>query len=338
MTADLAAGMLAIAFAAAPLPLWLQRHGRGMAALAAALAMAAGLGLLVPMTPAALGGETLLTGVAWLPEWGLGLHLRFDGLGLMFSLLILGIGLLVTLYAYYYLPQKDRLGRFFTLLLLFMAAMLGLVLSESLLLLVVFWELTSLSSFLLIAYNRERYESRLAARIALTVTGCGGLALLAGILLLGRIAGGFELSTVLAAGARIRTHPLYVPMLLLILTGIFTKSAQFPFHFWLPQAMAAPTPVSAYLHSATMVKAGVFLLARMYPVLGGSFEFEVVVTSVGLITMVFGAYTAVFMHDLKGLLAYSTISHLGLITMLFLKVERLPTRDGPRVQGGLRSE
>jgi multicomponent K+:H+ antiporter subunit A len=312
-----AAVILIIAFAAAPLPLLLQRRGRGIAAIATALIMASCLALLVPVIPNVLGGTILFACVAWLPDWGLSLSLRLDGLGLMFCLLILGIGLLVTLYAYYYLPKNDRLGRFYSLLLLFMAGMLGVVLSENLLLLVVFWEVTSLVSFLLIAYRYNRYESRLSARMALAVTGGGGLALCAGVLLLGQIAGSFELSAVLSAGEKISSHPLYTAMLLLILLGAFTKSAQFPFHFWLPQAMAAPTPVSSYLHSATMVKAGVFLLARLYPALSGSDLWFWLVSGVGAVTLVYAACLAFYRYDVKGLLAYSTVSHLGLITLLF---------------------
>jgi len=304
-------------FGASPLPLLLQRFGRGYAALATVLVMAACLALLAPLVPAAMDGVVLVAGFSWLPDWGLMLSFRLDGLSLMFCLLILGIGLLVTLYAYYYLPESDRLGRFYTLLLLFMAAMLGVVLSENLLLLVVFWEITSLTSFLLIAYKHESHESRLASRIAFAVTGGGGLALFAGILLLGHIAGSFELTQVLASGERIRNHDLYAPMLILVLLGAFTKSAQFPFHFWLPQAMAAPTPVSAYLHSATMVKAGVFLLARLHPALAGSELWFWLVGGTGAITLVYAAYIAFYRYDLKGLLAYSTISHLGLITLLF---------------------
>ncbi|RPH64135.1 MAG: monovalent cation/H+ antiporter subunit A, partial [Burkholderiales bacterium] len=200
---------------------------------------------------------------------------------------------------------------------LFMGAMLGIVLADNLVLLVVFWELTSLSSFLLIGYWHHRRDARQGARMALAITGGGGLCLLAGVLLLGHIVGSYRFDDVLAAGATIREHPLYVPTLLLVLLGAFTKSAQFPFHFWLPHAMAAPTPVSAYLHSATMVKAGVFLLARMYPALGNTPEWFWIVTFTGLATLLVGAYLAIFEHDLKGLLAYSTISHLGLITMLF---------------------
>ncbi|MDO9483235.1 MAG: monovalent cation/H+ antiporter subunit A, partial [Hydrogenophaga sp.] len=200
--------------------------------------------------------------------------------------------------------------------MLFMAAMLGVVLSDNLLLLVVFWELTSLSSFLLVGYWSHRADARAGARQALAVTGGGGLAMLGGFVLLGQIAGTYELSAMLGNVAAIQADPMFVPALLLILIGAFTKSAQFPFHFWLPDAMAAPTPVSAYLHSATMVKAGVFLLMRMYPVLAGSGWFEVIVTTVGLITVLFAAFIAIFKHDLKGLLAYSTVSHLGLITFL----------------------
>jgi multicomponent K+:H+ antiporter subunit A len=200
--------------------------------------------------------------------------------------------------------------------MLFMAAMLGVALSDNLLLLVVFWELTSLSSFLLIGFWSHRADARAGARQALAVTGGGGLAMLGGFVLLGQIAGTYELSEMVGRVAMIQADPLFVPALLLILLGAFTKSAQFPFHFWLPDAMAAPTPVSAYLHSATMVKAGVFLLMRMYPVLAGSGWFEVIVTVAGLATVLFAAFIALFKHDLKGLLAYSTVSHLGLIVFL----------------------
>lgn len=313
----LLAAIPATAFAAFPLPLLLQRYGRASAALAAAAVMAACLALLLPLLPAALAGHTQLAHLAWLPTYGLDFHLRLDGLGLLFCLLILGIGLLVVLYAAWYLPKSDRLGLFYSILLLFMAAMLGVVLSENLLLLLIFWEITSLSSFLLVAYHNDQYEARIGARMALAVTGAGGLALLAGILLLGEIAGSFDLSVILAAGERIRAHALYAPTLILILLGAFTKSAQFPFHFWLPNAMTAPTPVSAYLHSATMVKAGVFLLARLYPALGGSELWFWLVGGSGALTLVYAAAMALFRNDIKGLLAYSTISQLGLITLLF---------------------
>src|SRR5690606_11671447 len=201
-------------------------------------------------------------------------------------------------------------------LMLFMTAMLGIVLSENLIQLWIFWELTSISSFLLISFWFSQTEARKGARMALVVTGAGGLALLAVLLLLGEMAGSYNLSVVLQQGELIRQHPYYAVTLVLVLLGAFTKSAQFPFHFWLPQAMAAPTPVSAYLHSATMVKAGVFLLARLSPALGGSDLWVLIVSITGLVTLLVGAYFALFKHDLKGLLAYSTISHLGLITLL----------------------
>ncbi|MEJ6654693.1 MAG: monovalent cation/H+ antiporter subunit A, partial [Pseudomonas sp.] len=224
---------------------------------------------------------------------------------------------LVIIYARYYLSKNDPMGRFFFFLLLFMAAMLGVVLSENLLLMMFFWELTSLSSFLLIGYWSHSSDARKGARMALAITGGGGLALLAGVLLLGQVVGSYELSVVLASGDLIREHALYPVILVLVLLGVFTKSAQFPFHFWLPHAMAAPTPVSAYLHSATMVKAGVFLLARLYPALSDTDLWFFLVSVTGMATLLLGACTALFQHDLKGLLAYSTISHLGLITLLF---------------------
>ena len=264
-------------------------------------------------------GNTLLAHTDWLPAIGLNIGWRLDGLALIFGLLTTGVGLLIILYAAYYLGASDPAGQFYSLLMLFMAAMLGIVLSDNLLLLV-FWELTSVSSFLLVGYwaadPQGGAAARAGARMALAVTGGGGLALLAGVLLLGQIAGSFELSVLLTRGALVRAHPLYPLALGLILLGCFTKSAQWPFYFWLPEAMAAPTPASAYLHSATMVKAGIFLLARLYPVLGGSELFQAIVALVGRVTMVYGAFLAVFRHDLKGLLAYSTISHLGLIVFL----------------------
>ena len=284
--------------------------------LAAAVAVAA-TALVLAAAPAVFVGEVLHWRIDWMPQLGLAVGFRMDGLAWLFALLISGIGMLIVLYAAYYLDPGDPAARFFGFLLLFMGSMLGVVLADNLLLLVVFWELTSLSSFLLIGYWSHAADARQGARMALTITGAGGLLLFGGMLLLGHIAGSFDLATVLASGDLIRAHPLYPVALLLVLAGAFTKSAQFPFHFWLPHAMAAPTPVSAYLHSATMVKAGVFLLARMYPALGGTDLWFWTVAPVGLATLLFGAYAAIFQHDLKGLLAYSTISHLGLITLLF---------------------
>lgn len=298
------------------LPLLTERLGRNRCAIAAALAPLAVLGLLIHHLPAVLNGNILYFHLSWLPALGLDFSLRLDGLGMMFGLLISGIGLLVILYARYYLSDDDSLGKLYAVLQLFMMAMLGIVTADNILLLIVFWELTSLSSFLLIGFWSYRSDARKGARMALSITGAGGLCLLGGALLLGHIVGSFNMGDILAAGDVIREHTLYPVALLLVLLGAFTKSAQFPFHFWLPHAMAAPTPVSAYLHSATMVKAGVFLLARLYPALAETEMWFLIVTSVGLVTLVFAAYTAMMKHDLKGLLAYSTISHLGLVTLL----------------------
>ncbi|WP_119393601.1 monovalent cation/H+ antiporter subunit A [Salinibius halmophilus] len=266
--------------------------------------------------PAILAGEVVQQTWYWIPQIGLTLSFRMDGLALLFTLLILGIGLLIILYARYYLSSKDPMGRFYSYLILFMAAMLGIVNSGNLLQMWAFWELTSISSFLLIGFWSSTGKARKGARMALTITGAGGLALLAGILLIGKVVGSLELEAVLNSGRLLVEHQWYPVILALVLIGAFTKSAQFPFHFWLPHAMSAPTPVSAYLHSATMVKAGIFLLARMFPVLSGHDAWFVTVSLVGLATLLLGAYTALFKHDLKGLLAYSTISHLGLITLL----------------------
>jgi multicomponent K+:H+ antiporter subunit A len=295
---------------------WLGRQWRGLAAVVAGGVTLTSLALLLSHAPAVMSGAVVTNVWPWVPEIGLALTFRLDGLSLMFAGLILFIGLLIVVYAHFYLSAKDSAAKFFSEMMLFMAAMLGVVLSDNLLLLVVFWELTSLSSFLLIGFWSHRSDARAGARQALAITGGGGLVMLGGFVLLGQIAGTFELSAMAANVAQIQADPMFVPALLLILVGAFTKSAQFPFHFWLPDAMAAPTPVSAYLHSATMVKAGVFLLMRMYPVLAGTGHFEIIVTAAGLITVLIAAFIAIFKHDLKGLLAYSTVSHLGLIVFL----------------------
>lgn len=266
--------------------------------------------------PQIAGGGVLREEMQWLPSLGLNLVIRMDGFAWMFCMLVLGIGTLVVLYARYYMSPADPVPRFFSFFLAFMGAMAGVVLSGNIIQLAFFWELTSLFSFLLIGYWHHRRDARRGARMALTVTGTGGLCMLGGMLLIGHIVGSYDLDHVLAAGQQVRSHPQYLVALCLVLLGAFTKSAQFPFHFWLPQAMAAPTPVSAYLHSATMVKAGVFLLARMWPVLGGTEPWFWLVGGAGLVTLLLGGYAAMFQNDLKGLLAYSTISHLGLITLL----------------------
>ncbi|MEP9373638.1 monovalent cation/H+ antiporter subunit A [Mesorhizobium sp. KR1-2] len=272
--------------------------------------------LAVTAYPAIVERGAIRSEIEWLPTLGLNFTLRMDGFAWLFSVLVSGFGFLVVLYARYYMSPHDPVPRFFAFLLAFMGAMLGMVISGNLVLLVIFWELTSIFSFLLIGYWHHNAGARDGARMALTITGIGGLGLLVGVLLIGHIVGSYDLDRVLAAGDQIRSHHLYVPVLILILLGTLTKSAQFPFHFWLPNAMAAPTPVSAYLHSATMVKAGVFLMARLWPVLSGTPEWFWIVGFAGMASLLIGAFFAIFQHDLKGLLAYSTISHLGLITML----------------------
>lgn len=266
--------------------------------------------------PSISNGNVIRQQVEWLPALGLDLSFRMDGFAWLFCMLVLGIGALVVLYARYYMSASDPVPRFFSFLLAFMGAMMGVVLSGNLIQMVMFWELTSLFSFLLIGYWHHRRDARRGASMALTVTAAGGLCLLAGVLLLGRIVGSYDLDVVLASGDLIRASTLYPVVLVLVLLGAFTKSAQFPFHFWLPRAMAAPTPVSAYLHSATMVKLGVFLLARLWPVLSGTEQWFWLVGGAGAITLLLGGYIAMFQRDLKALLAYSTISHLGLITLL----------------------
>ena len=306
----------ALPFLGALIPGLMIRAGRTACASFTAVPTIAALVMLGTLTPAVLRGEVITAEIMWLPQLGLEASFFLDGLGLLFAGMILGVGLLITLYARFYLSGEDPMGQFYTYLLLFQGAMLGIVLSDNILLLLIFWELTSLSSFLLIGYWKHLPEGRQGARMALAVTGAGGLAMIAGMLILGNIAGSYNLTDILAQGEAIRASEWYLPALILILLGAFTKSAQFPFHFWLPHAMAAPTPVSAYLHSATMVKAGVFLMARMWPVLSGTPEWFYIVATVGLITMVLGAVIALFKDDLKALLAFSTVSHLGLLTML----------------------
>ncbi|WP_438749519.1 putative monovalent cation/H+ antiporter subunit A [Pararhizobium sp. O133] len=261
-------------------------------------------------------GEVVTGGYAWVPS----LHLTFswliDGLSLTFLLLISGIGALIVLYAGGYLKGHPHQGRFFSFLLLFMGSMLGVVASDSLLMLFVFWELTSITSFLLIGFDHGREAARRAAFQALVVTGAGGLFLLAGLLLLWNVSGVAAFSALLPLASIVKASPFYLAVLILVLGGAFTKSAQFPFHFWLPNAMEAPTPVSAYLHSATMVKAGVYLLMRLNPVLGGTTEWQVILPVFGAATLVIGALLAVRQTDLKLMLAYTTMASLGLLVLL----------------------
>lgn len=251
----------------------------------------------------------------WVPALGVHWAFYLDGWSLLFALLISFIGGLVLIYSGYYLEGHPLLGRFYLFLLFFMGSMLGVVLADNLLVLYVFWELTSISSYFLIGFDSKRDEARAAALQALLITGAGGLALLAALVLLGQAAGGTEMSTLLESGAAVRAHSLYGPILCLLLLGAFTKSAQVPFHIWLPGAMEAPTPVSAYLHSATMVKAGVYLLGRFAPVLGGTDAWFYLVTAVGAVTMLLTAWLSLRQDDLKKILAYSTISALGALVM-----------------------
>lgn len=301
------AGALAAAF--------LPKHGRNAAAALSWAVTFVGMVCTIVLYPAVVAGGVRYE-IEWLPSFGLNLIFRLNGLSWIFTMLILGIGALVVLYARYYMSPKDPVARFFSFFLAFMGAMLGIVLAGNLIHLIIFWELTSLFSFLLIGYWHHNSGARDGARMALTVTATGGLCLLVGAVLIRHITGTFDMDAVLASGDMIRNHHLYAPTLILILMGALTKSAQFPFSFWLPHAMTAPTPVSAYLHSATMVKAGVFLLIQLWPVLAGTDMWFYLVGGAGLITLTLGAYNAIFQHDLKGLLAYSTISHLGLITLL----------------------
>ncbi|KXO75357.1 cation:proton antiporter [Acinetobacter venetianus] len=294
----------------------LQRISRGMTALGAIGISLSCFILLLTQAETVLQGNTLQQSWDWLPQLGINLSFRLDALGLLFGLLISGIGTLIYIYAYYYLSPKNSLSKLYQLLMLFMAAMLGISLSNNLIILLVFWELTSISSFLLVGYWSQYDAAQRGARMALTITGMGGLAMLGGFVLLGQITGTYQIDQLVLMKDTIQQHYLFVPTLLLILLGAFTKSAQFPFHFWLPNAMAAPTPVSAYLHSATMVKAGIFLLARLAPIFIGAALYHNIVTFVGLFTLCMAAGFAIFKEDLKGLLAYSTISHLGLIVCL----------------------
>ncbi len=308
--------LVALPFLASGAAVTFPATARNPVALLAGLAMLAMVVLLMTLYPEVQNGQVVTSRVEWIDRIGLGLSFRIDGFAWLFMLLVAGIGLLIVIYARFYMSPDDSAPRFFACLLAFAGAMSGVLLSGNIIMLVVFWELTSITSFLLIGYWYHRSDARDGARMALVITGAGGMSLLFAMMLLGQIVGSYNLDQVLAAGPLIRAHPLYPTMLGLFLLGAFTKSAQFPFQFWLPNAMAAPTPVSAYLHSATMVKAGVFLLVRFEPALGGTEAWFQIVAGIGILTMLIGAIAALFQHDLKGMLAYSTVSHLGLITAL----------------------
>lgn len=315
--------ILALPFAGSILAALLPANARKLEAwLAGGIAVACAV-MVFAQLPGVVDAQIVKTTVSWMPQYGVDLTLRLDGYSWLFAMIVTTMGALIVLYARYYLSPQDPVPRFFSFFLAFMGSMLGIVMSGNLIQLAIFWELTSLSSFMLIAYWHHRLDARRGARMSLVITGAGGLCLLAGMLMLGEVVGSYDLDAVLASGDIIREHPWYLTILILIALGALSKSAQFPFHVWLPNAMAAPTPVSAYLHSATMVKAGVFLLARLWPVLAGTDEWTWVIGTAGLISLVLGAYAATFQMDMKGVLAYSTISHLGLITLLLGLQSRL---------------
>lgn len=261
-------------------------------------------------------GNSIFYNLEWVPSLGVNLDFKLDGLSLLFSLLITGIGALVFLYSTAYMKGHIHIGRFYSYLSIFMASMLGLVLSDNLLLLFVFWELTAISSFFLIGFNNESAESRKSSLLAWAITGGGGFFLMAGFILLGSVTGTYSIQEMLGSRELLQSHALYGVLVFLVFAGAFTKSAQFPFHFWLPGAMKAPTPVSAYLHSATMVKAGIYLIARFTPVLGNHPFWNNTLMIVGGITMLYAAFHSIFRVDLKGILAYSTISALGILVFL----------------------
>jgi multicomponent Na+:H+ antiporter subunit A len=261
-------------------------------------------------------GEIISQTVSWFPSLGIDLTFRADGLGLLFALIISGIGAAVFLFASEYMESYRYKDRFYIYINLFMASMLGVVLTDNMIAMFVFWELTSITSFLLIGFNHHKEESRYSAWQALLVTGLGGLSLLAGLIILSIITGTVNLSELAAQSDIIQSSELFIPAMILVLGGAFTKSAQFPFYFWLPNAMAAPTPVSAYLHSATMVKAGIYLMARLNPALGGNDYWNYTLAIAGGATMIIGAWTAIINTDLKRILAYTTVSVLGTLTML----------------------
>ncbi|RMF03927.1 MAG: putative monovalent cation/H+ antiporter subunit A [Chloroflexi bacterium] len=295
---------------------WIYKVGRGAAGWILALLPIGIFIYFATFVPPVAEGETFVFAQTWVPSIDISLSFNVDGLSLLFAMIISGVGALVIIYAGGYLAHDRDINRFYVYILMFMASMLGVVLSDNVITIFIFWELTSITSFMLIGYYHEKPESRTAALQALLVTGAGGLALMAGLVMMALVGGSWEISELLNRGDVITGSSLYVPILILVLAGAFTKSAQFPFHFWLPNAMAAPTPVSTYLHSATMVKAGIYLMARFSPALGGTQTWTVVVTSFGAVTMLLAAHMAWQKKDLKQILAYSTVSALGILTML----------------------
>lgn len=308
--------LLLAGFVASILAPLIQRMTKQYAGLILALWPAAFATAILLEAPQVLAGEPFQHTITWAEGLNLSISFYIDGLSVLFALMVSVIGTVVLIYASGYMKGYPYQGRFYAILLMFMTAMNGVVCSGNIIALFIFWELTGISSFLLIGFNHEKPESRAAALQALLITTAGGLALLAGLLIMGWVGGSFEITELFTQQVALQQHPLYFLMLCLFLAGAFTKSAQFPFHFWLPQAMAAPTPISAYLHSATMVKLGVFLLARFFPMLSGTEEWMLLVMTVGGITMVMGAVRSPFQDDLKAVLAYSTLSVLGMLIFL----------------------
>lgn len=292
------------------------KYLRGRLAILVALLPITLFAYFISFIPAIQDGRHVHSHHPWVPSLGINFDFHLDGLSLLFSLLITGVGSLVFLYAAPYLKGHRYLDRFYGYLSLFMAAMLGVVLADNVLLLFIFWELTSISSFFLIGFNNDNGASRKSSLIALGVTGGGGFLLMAGLILMGHLSGSYSIQEMLGSNEFLKSHTLYGLILILVFAGAFTKSAQFPFHFWLPGAMKAPTPVSAYLHSATMVKAGIYLLARLQPVLGGTDYWMYPLVVIGGITMLYSAFHSIFRTDLKSILAYSTIAALGMLVFL----------------------
>jgi len=295
-------------------------RGNGLIGIAPVAFAAALFAWFLGFLPEISAGERLVWSIDWVPSLGIGLAFIFDGLSLTFGLLISGIGALVLLFSNAYLAGHPQYGRFALYLVSFMVAMLGLVLADDLILLFVFWELTTITSYLLIGFSHETEKGRRNALQALFLTGAGALAFLAGLILLGFAAGTTRISEIIDQGTAIHDHALYLGILILLLLGAFTKSAQVPFHFWLPNAMAAPTPVSAFLHSATMVKAGVYIMARVHPAMAGTDVWLWTLTIFGAVTAVFASVLALRQTDLKQALAYTTLMALGTLT-LFLGQE-----------------
>ncbi|MEX2214090.1 MAG: hydrogen gas-evolving membrane-bound hydrogenase subunit E [Phycisphaeraceae bacterium] len=311
-------------FAAAALALivgrWTGRRTGWLMVLSALTSFSATISLMVS------GGGEHQAAAGYAYEWIPGLTIHFnllaDPFGLFFAALVSGIGTLVGVYSLHYIPElpNARVGRYYAALIAFMGAMLGVSLADDLILLFVFWEVTSITSFMLIGFWYEDEKAKKGALTALQVTGLGGLAMMAGFIIVGNVTGTFSISELRESPlliAKLVTSPLFDAALILVFLGAFTKSAQFPFHFWLPNAMVAPTPVSTYLHSATMVKAGIFLVGRMLPIFSENAMWSPVLITIGLFTFVYTAYQAFSETDLKAILARTTLSTLGLVMFVY---------------------